>query len=174
MEKDLEKLVDEYQLKYIESKNGIWTKESIDNEIIEKIRKNKMKIIEIIKNRELEKERKEQAEYDHLKDKLPKIEIEQNEENKEKTQKLLEEAEKLTYFSGEEMGGVNLGISRKKNMLRREAQKYCSHDIETKYNYTYTADARKELIRTIKCKKCDYEKSDKVSDELDAETILGC
>jgi len=56
------------------------------------------------------------------------------------------------HFTGEEEDGLNLRASN--NEIYREAGKYCNHDLKTEYQYTYTQDGRKKLIRTISCAKC--------------------
>jgi hypothetical protein len=50
--------------------------------------------------------------------------------------------------------GLNLAIRASNNEIYREAGKYCNHDLKTEYQYTYTQDGRKKLIRTISCAKC--------------------
>ena len=51
-------------------------------------------------------------------------------------------------------GGLNLALRASNNEIYREAGKYCNHDLKTEYQYTYTQDGRKKLIRTISCAKC--------------------
>ena len=58
------------------------------------------------------------------------------------------------HFTGEEEDGLNLALRASNNEIYREAGKYCNHDLKTEYQYTYTQDGRKKLIRTISCAKC--------------------
>lgn len=71
-----------------------------------------------------------------------------------------------TYFPGPESDGLNLSISAHNSRIRAEAMKYCNHEIVTKMNYTYTADARLLIIRTMSCSKCGLKIIDEKSEPV--------
>jgi hypothetical protein len=109
--------------------------------------------------------------YASLKEELPEINI-KTDNNDELAQKLIKEAGVIEYYNGPESDGLNLAVSSKKGKLLQEAQKHCKHELQTGYNEGYTNDARKELTRTITCKKCGLHKTDVVRESVDNEKIL--
>ncbi len=114
------------------------------------------------------KEKRTKAEYAELYDRMKKNPLPKKNKHPDdnKVQEILSK-QNTRYFSGPEMDGVNLSISSQNARLRQEAQKYCNHNFDVKYSHDYTADARKKLVREVKCDKCDFEKRQHVADDLD-------
>jgi len=141
-------------------------------------KKHKEEIIEYLisqrqqkEEREKIEEEKRQQEYDILKAQLSPIPEFKNTPNEEKFQELKAKANAIHYYSGAESDGLNLAVDSQKSEIMKEARKYCKHNIEINYNYTYTHDARKLITRIIKCEKCGLYQKDGASEELSPEAI---
>lgn len=116
-------------------------------------------------------EEKKTNDYAFLMEKLPVRNIESG-NNDEKAQELLELANKQSFYSSDdEDEGLNLAVQAERERLKSEAYKHCNHDFETTYSYGFTADARKKLTRTMKCKKCGKTVVDSVSEDV-SETAM--
>lgn len=150
----------------------------LTNAEIEILKNNKPEILEYLKEKErderenrIKEEEKRITEYDNLMLKLPAIPKYENTPDEEKFQILIEKAKSLKYYGGIEDDGIDLAISAGKEKIMKEARQYCNHNIEIKYNYTYTQDARRLIERTIECEKCGLYRKDSVSEELSPEAI---
>jgi len=147
---------------------------------MEFVRKNKEEITAFLrgereseKQEEIRKEEGRNEEYLSLEGKLPERKIETT-ENDEIAKEFIQKAESLRYYEGEEDEGLNIAISSGKNRLYHEAQKHCRHELVYDIYRTYTIDARKEIQRTIKCKKCKLFLRDVVAEKLSIDTIVSC
>lgn len=111
--------------------------------------------------------KKMNKEYKKLYNKLKKIPLPENNSHpdKEKMKEILSKKDDR-YFNGPEMDGVNLSISSANAKLVLDAQKYCNHEFEVKYNEDYTGDIRMKLTRIVSCDKCGFELRKIVTEEL--------
>lgn len=102
------------------------------------------------------KRAKKEAEYAHLKDQLRPVSdvVISKEGDDKKVQKLLEQAKRQPVFSGSDSEGLNIASEAGAARLRKEATKYCSHEIKVSYDYGYTSYGTKKLTREIECHKC--------------------
>jgi len=89
----------------------------------------------------------------------------------EKAQELLRQASEIKDVKGPEMDGVNLAQSQKRQALRMKAKKHCNHDIEEHYDYTFTGDARRKIVRELTCEKCGMSVRDETSEELSEDAM---
>ena len=152
----LKTLYTKHELRVVKrnGKKGIAAKKMSPEEV-EWIRERKTEAMILIQEwveEENERKRMEEIEeYSHLEKQLPPIPVFSSSGDDERAQKLLREAEEIRYYSGPESDGLNLSVSARKRELREEARKHCVHEIEIEINRTYTADARREIIRTVEC-----------------------
>jgi len=123
---------------------------------IEYLKSHKAEIIQYLDSERdrviAEEEAKNRAKYAKLIAQLPERKIE-NTPDEEKFREIISRISHH-HFTGEEEDGLNLSLRTSNNEVYREAGKYCNHDLKTEYQYTYTQDGRKKLIRTISCAKC--------------------
>jgi len=163
------------RLKLYQSRGHIYANKKPTPEDIAFIRAHSQEFIDILKKiaheKSVEAEENEKREYAPLEAKLPPFIPPKSDGNEEEARRLIREAEKLTYFSGEEDDGLNLAISSKKDELLREASKHCNHEWEERIHRTYTEDARKRIERTVRCKKCGWSRTDSVEEPVDSEAM---
>ena len=123
---------------------------------IEYLKSHKAEIIQYLDSERdrgiAEEEAKNRAKYAELIAQLPERKIE-NTPDENKFNEIISRVSHH-HFTGEEEDGLNLALRASNNEIYREAGKYCNHDLNTEYQYTYTQDGRKKLIRTISCAKC--------------------
>lgn len=171
----IEKIVKAAKIRVVNDGKNIMVSKKASEAEINFIRQNKEKIIEHILNEKKEKEKRAREqkikEYVELESRLPEIEI-KSLHNDEKAQKFIVEANKVKFYDGAEMDGVNIAQDAKKQKLFHEAQKYCEHELETEIYRTHTQDARKKIIKTIRCAKCSLEKSVSAEERVTDEAMM--
>jgi hypothetical protein len=109
-----------------------------------------------------EKASNKKAEYKFLTDQLISFSIENGNDDK-KAQELLNHAENLKYYSGQESEGLNLSVSKQKHELLTQAQTFCNHNLSEKIDLTLTSDSRKKAVKSVTCCKCKMVKTTSVS-----------
>jgi len=178
MKKEIKELIIKGNVRLYNSENLQANAGELTPEEIGILKNNKLKILEYLKQKEIdeakrriEEEEKRIAKYDNLKKQLPAIPEYKNIPDEEKFRALTQKAQSLKYYGGTEDDGLDIAISAEKERIMKEARQYCQHEIQIEYNYTHTYDARKLIERTIECEKCGLYRKDTVSEKLSSEAI---
>ena len=120
------------------------------------VKSNKPAIIQYLRDeaqKRLEQEEKENREkYAELFAQLPERKIE-NTPDEQKFTEIMSRKEYRNY-DGPEDEGLRIAQNASNNRIAHEAMQYCNHELETKYRYDMTQDARLKLVREISCKRC--------------------
>lgn len=125
---------------------------------------------EIEMAKKAEKERIEK-EYEKLREKLPPLPKLENTPDEKKFREIMGKINNAS-FSGTEDEGLRLYIAAHNDEIRAEARQYCDHSsLEIKYKNTFTADARRKVVRIVRCPKCGFLKIDEVEEPLKLDWI---
>ena len=144
------------------------------------IRGHKQQILDLLDQMEKERNEKSQEEaeekrkaYEPLVKLLPDFVPPESDGDEKEAKRLMAEAKSLFHYRGGESDGLNISVDAEKAKLMCEAAKHCVHQWNVHINMSYTADARKEVTRTIECEKCGWVHVDVCSDSVSGEAIWG-